>query len=290
MEIAAKAPAKINLCLSIQGKRSDNYHEVDMIMQTVNLFDTVTVKKSFEGNNIIKIICDKDIGCVESENIAFKASKKFFDCTGIKNPGILIKIQKKIPIFAGLAGGSSDGAAAIVCLNKMFETKLSQDEMREIGAEVGTDIPFCIEGGTARARGTGTKLEKIKNIPECGIVIVKPECEVSTKKAYEMYDSSKIRDKKNVQNMVNFINKGDLFKISQYLFNDFENFIQKPEIEQAKHEMLKSNPLGINMSGSGPSVFAIFENLYKAERCAKTLNKIFPKTYVCTPIPFGAKI
>ncbi len=290
MQIIAKAPAKINLCLAIKGKRDDGYHEVDMIMQTVSLFDTVTVKRNFWGNEGIKILCNRDLCCKDEDNIAFKVSKSFFDYTKIKNPGILIKIQKKIPAFAGLAGGSSDGAATILCLNEMFGTKLSEDEMREIGASVGADIPFCIGGGTARAKGTGTQIEKIKNIPDCGIVIVKPECKVSTKKAYEMYDSSTIRCEKSIENMIKLINEGDLFKISNNLFNNFESFIRIPEIEQAKSELVKNNPLGISMSGSGPSVYAVFESLYKAKKCAGVLKKLFKKVYTCVPISYGAKI
>lgn len=292
MKIVAKAPAKINLAISIKGKRYDNYHEVDMVMQTVSLFDIITVERNFSinGDCNTEIICNRSIGCSTKENTVFKASEKFFKYTNIKNPGILIKIQKNIPTFAGLAGGSSDAAAVLVCLNKIFDTKLSDSEMIDIGAEIGADVPFFIVGGTCHAYGIGTEIEKIKNIPDCGIVIVKPECNISTKKAYDMYDDLNIQTGGSVENMINFINVSNLFKISRYLFNDFEQIIKNSEIEKVKNEFLKTNAMGFSMSGSGPSVYAIFENFFEAQKCAKNISKIFKNVWVCMPFQQGVHI
>ena len=290
MQIRARAPAKINLALSIKGKLKDGYHEVDMIMQTVDLFDIVTIKKNNLNYKSIKINCNKDLKCKDKENIVFKASEAFFNYTGINNPGIIIEIEKHIPLFAGLAGGSSDGAAAIVCLNEMFKTGLSKEQMENIGAKVGADIPFCIEGGTARAVGIGVELQRIDDFPDCGIVIIKPECNISTKEAYKKFDDLGIRCEKSIETMINFINRKDIMEISNYLFNDFESLIDNLEIEKAQKALLLNNPLGVCMSGSGPSVYGIFRSFYLAEICKENLKKVFKEVYACRPIFSGAKI
>lgn len=288
MLVKAIAPAKINLGLSIKGKREDNYHNIDTIMQSVSLCDTVAVKDSSGGG--ISVACKKAIGCPAEENIAYKVAEQFFDYTGIVNPGILIEIEKHIPIRAGLAGGSSDGAAVLRCLDKMFNTGLSETAMHNIGAKVGADIPFCISGGTARAYGTGIHLDKIKNLLDYTIVIVKPNCDVSTKKAYEMYDILGSKSTKNIDNMVDLINMQDIHSVADYLFNDFQNFIDNTEIKRVKAAIKKCNPLGLCMSGSGPSVFAMFNTTYDAQLCADTLRRDYTHVYVCKPIVYGAKI
>lgn len=288
MLVKAIAPAKINLGLLIQGKRADNYHDIDTVMQSVNLFDTVTVRSS-PGCGI-DIKCEKTLGCNSKENIAYKVAEEFFKYTGIVNTGISIEIEKHIPICAGLAGGSSDGAAALRCLDIVFGTGLSEISMQDIGAKIGADVPFCMSGGTAHAYGIGTKIDKIRSLLGYALVIVKPHCNVSTKKAYEMYDISGSKTTNNISSMIDLINKQDIKGVAGYLFNDFEEFIHNSEIEKVKEIIKKTNPLGMCMSGSGPSVFAMFGTLYEARLCANILKKDYDDTYVCEPVTYGAEI
>lgn len=288
MLVKAIAPAKINLGLLIKGKRADNYHEIDTIMQSVNLCDTIKVRDSMSGD--ISIKCEKSIGCSPRENIVYKIAEEFFKCTGIINPGISVEIEKNIPVCAGLAGGSSDGAAVLRCLDRIFSAGLSEISMQDIGAKIGADIPFCISGGTARAYGTGTKIDRVKSLLGYAIVIVKPYCDVSTKKAYEMYDILGTKTSKSIDNMIDLINKQDVKGTASYLFNEFEELIDNNEIKKVKKIIKKSNPLGVCMSGSGPSVFAVFRTIYEARFCADMLRTDYTDTYVCEPIPYGAKI
>ena len=288
MGIKVLAPAKINLGLSIKGKRKDGYHEVDMVMQSVSLYDIVEIHEN--NSNNIDILCSENLICNDKQNTAYKAAEKFFEYTDIKNSGILIKIEKNIPVCAGLAGGSSDGAAVICGLNKLFHANLSVSDMCSIGAKIGSDVPFCILGGTARAYGIGTTIKKIKDFVDCEIVIAKPNCSVSTKEAYRLYDISNYKSRFNTENLVDLINKENLKEISNYLFIDFENFIHNPQISDLKGEIIKSEPLGVCMSGSGPTIFAIFKDSYKANLCVNKLSKNYKDVYLCRPIKCGVKI
>lgn len=288
MLFRAIAPAKINLGLAIKAKREDGYHEIDTIMQSVSIYDVVEVRMTEDCS--IRIECEKDLNCEDKDNIAYKAAEEFFRYTGIKNSGVIIEIEKNIPIYAGLAGGSSDGAAVIVCLNEMFNTELSTEEIKNIGEKVGADVPFCVSGGTARASGIGTQIDKIRDFPDCGIVIVKPDCNISTKEAYKMYDIYGSKSERSVEEMIYLINGQDLTGVASYLFNDFEQFVSDIRIDEAKKEILKYKPLGVCMSGSGPSVFGIFRSCDDAELCVNRLKKKYKNSYACKPITHGAQI
>ncbi len=189
-----KAAAKINLMLDILKKLDNGYHALFMIMQSVDLYDTVSVEKNSENKIIIK--CDTDGVPCNEKNIAYKCAVAFFDAFALKDRGVTIKIEKVIPMAAGTAGGSADGAAVLYCLNKIYDTKLSTKELCEIGAKVGADIPFSIVGGTAIALGTGTIIAPVKDLPECYIVLCKPEQDVSTLEAYAEFDALTVKSVK----------------------------------------------------------------------------------------------
>ncbi len=288
MTVKALAPAKINLGLEILGKRSDGYHEVDMIMQSIDLFDEIDMEISKDKS--VNILCDKEIDCKPEHNIVYKAANMFFEYTGIKNPGIRVSIKKNIPLSAGLAGGSSDGAAALMALNFIFKTDLNNSELLNLGAKAGADVPFCILGGTAHAKGSGAVLKPLDNLKDCFIVVVKPPISVSTKKAYEISDNIKSKTVHNFDLLVKSIRNNDFNLICKNLFNRFEEVICEETVFSVKKDLYDLGAGGALMSGSGPSVFGIFQNEHKALNCLNRIKKIYPQSFCCKPTNRGAHI
>lgn len=288
MTFKAIAPAKINLTLDILGKRPDGYHDVAMLMQSVSLSDTVELTLTDSAD--ILISCSDPSIPTDSRNIVYKIAEAFFKSTGIKNTGVAIHIEKVIPSEAGLAGGSADGAATLRLLNIAFDANLSDKELCEIGAKVGSDIPFCIVGGTKLALGTGTTLHKVRSMPKCHIVIVKPEVSVSTKEAYALADSRRGAKFNYTDFCKALLYSGDLSGICSALHNDFEEVLNLSEINEVKSIMYKSKALGAAMSGSGSAVFGVFRNERKAQKCADKLKEIYSKVYLAVPTSSGAGI
>lgn len=288
MELKVLAPAKINLTLDVTGKRPDGYHEIETVMQTVDLYDTITITDNDSGK--ITISCNYDgVPCDES-NICYKSAKKFFDYNKMDVKGVHIDIDKKIPVQAGLAGGSSDGGAVILGLNNMFSTMLKPDEMKEIGEKVGADVPFCIAGGTKLCIGTGTTMHKLPAFKCEAIVIAKPSTvSVSTAEAYSKVDALNPHPS-YTNEMVKAIFSRDIFQITTTIFNDFELALQLPQVNELKSEMLKLKAKGVGMSGSGSAVFAVFTSKRKAEKCAEKLKEKYNEVFVCNPIKEGCKV
>lgn len=292
MQLNVKAPAKINLSLDIVGKRPDGYHDVAMVMQAVSLYDTVTVSDEVDDNaaQLVAVTCDVEGIPTDSSNIVCKAAEQFFRYTGVKPKNISVDIQKNIPSQAGLAGGSTDAAAVIVALNRMFDTKLNEKQMCEIGENVGADVPFCIVGGTKLAKDTGTTMTKLPPLNKCSILICKPDVNVSTAQAYAMCDSKPPKGYIVTDNVVDMICKRNLRGAAQCLYNEFEAVMQLPQINDIKRTMLKNKALGSCMSGSGSAVFGIFLNEKKALKCKDAMNAEFDKLYICEPVTDGCKI
>lgn len=288
MAVKAFAPAKINLGLEILGKRADGYHEVDMIMQSIDLCDEINIEVSKDES--ISVLSDKEIDCKPENNIVYKVAKIFFEHTGIKNTGIKISIKKNIPISAGLAGGSTDGAATLVALNSVFDAGLSNSQLMELGAKVGSDIPFCIMGGTAHATGSGIMLKSIDNLNDCCIVVVKPPISVSTKEAYERSDNIKDKVIHNFDLLEKGIKDNDFNMICKNLFNRFEEVISEDVVFSIKNNLYDLGARGALMSGSGPTVFGIFENERTALNCADKIKKTYPESFCCKPLNHGAYI
>ena len=290
----AQSPAKINLTLDIMCRRPDGYHEVDMLMQAVSLYETVTVKADplWRGEcGDITITCDKEGVPCDSTNIAYKAAKAFFEYTSIRSHSLIeIHIEKKIPFGAGLAGGSADGAAVIVILNRIYDKKLKVDELCAIGEKVGADVPFCIVGGTKRARGIGTTFSKVPKLPKCHILICKPEISVSTAKAYALADSRTGAKFSYTELCTKALYSGSVRNVSDFLHNDFEEVLQLDVINSIKSVMLKNKAFGAAMSGSGSAVFGIFLSDKKAEKCAEILRKDYKDVFVVTPVSDGTVI
>lgn len=283
-----KAYAKINLILDIISRSKNGYHNLFMIMQSVSLYDTVEVETNESGK--ISIECDTNGVPCDETNIAYKAAESFFGYTGIKCNGLRIKLEKRIPHAAGLAGGSADGAAVIFALNDMYDAACEYSELVEIGLKVGADIPFCLFGSTRLAQRYGDILSPLPPMPDCYIVICKPEQSVPTKGAYSAYDEAawRIRHPDNY-GMLEAVVEKDLDGICSHCDNVFEQVIEVCDRAYIKGTMRRCGAKATCMSGSGPSVFGIFETEEEAQAACDELKGTIDQTYVCKPVKCGCE-
>lgn len=288
MILKAYAPAKINLGLEIISKRTDGYHELDMIMQSIDLFDTITIEST--DSKHISVLHTKNIDCSEQNDITYKAAKLFFELLNKKDYGIAIKIDKKIPLGAGLAGGSSDGAAVLLLLNSMYGNPFSQLELIKIGGQIGSDVPFCILGGTARAKGTGTELRPIHFFGDYFLVLVKPKISISTKEAYQLSDKIIKSEIKNFDLLENSLINSDFIGMSKNLYNRFEDLICRETISEIKQDFYLLGSEVSLMSGSGSTVYGIFKDKIFAQKCYYKLKQKYKSVFLCRPIEYGVKI
>lgn len=260
----ARSYAKINLTLDVLGKRDNGYHDVEMIMQTVSLFDLIIIDKARRTSisTNLKYLPNND------KNIAVQAAIAFFKYTNIKS-GARIMIHKNIPVAAGLAGGSGNAAAVLCALNLLYGTNLTTDELCNIGAKLGADVPYCIIGGTALAEGIGEKLTPIPSMCNCTILMVKPPVNVSTGAIYSAIDSAQITDRPNTQAMIKAIKENDIHAIAGELSNVMGTVTENmhPVVKSIREKMIGMGALGAVMSGSGPTVFGIFPD-YKSAKSA----------------------
>ncbi len=288
MQIKVKAYAKINLMLDIINRRTDGFHDLFMIMQSVGIYDTVTVTEN--KSKSISVSCDVEGIPLDEKNIAWKAASSFFEYTKKKNKGIHIDIAKRIPHAAGLAGGSADGAAVIIALNALYKTDLSESELCSIGIKVGADVPFCLTGGTLLAQGIGDKLSKVKPLRKCHIVLAKPDFEVNTGYAYSQFDYCGKSHTPDKFGMLRAIQSRDLNAVCEKAENVFEQFIEVPKRIEIKEIFKNNGALGYCMSGSGPTVFGIFANKESAQNAASQLKTFVKDVLICTPVAHGCRI
>ncbi len=283
-----RAYAKINLMLDILGTLPNGYHNLWMIMQSVSLHDTVTVEKNDSGE--ITLSCSVEGIPLDGKNIAHKAAAAFFECTGIENCGIHIHIEKEIPSEAGLAGGSADGAAVIKALNEIFSAGLNDRQMCRIGKKIGADVPFCIMGGTCLAQNIGDVLSPLEDIPQCYFVLAKPKMGVSTKEAFQSVDNAGYIKRPNKEEMLISAAAGDFGKMCKLSANVFEQVIEVPERVEIKKVMRECGAKLSLMSGSGPTVYGVFENEKDAEKCAEKLKEFIKDVFIATPAKQGLEI
>lgn len=288
MKITINAAAKINLFLDILAKFENSYHSLFMVMQSVSLYDTIELEPT--KGDTISITCSESALPTDKTNIACKAAAAFFDAAGLEGKGLHIHIEKRIPFAAGLAGGSSDAAAVIAGLNKLYNTCFNEKKLHEIGLTVGSDVPFCITGGTMLVQDTGGVLSPLPALPPCYLVLAKPESGVSTKGAYKTYDECDYIWHLDTCTMLNKTVSGDLKGICEFAGNVFEQCIEVPERVDIKAVMRKHGSLCSQMSGSGPTVFGIFEKKSDADACAVELKTIVKDVYVCEPVKNGLEI
>ncbi|NLZ53355.1 MAG: 4-(cytidine 5'-diphospho)-2-C-methyl-D-erythritol kinase [Thermoanaerobacteraceae bacterium] len=265
------ASGKINLTLDVLFKRPDDYHEVEMILQTISLKDEISLKL------IPRPVIELSSNCLElpqdESNLAYKAAKLMIEEYRL-DTGIAININKNIPIAAGLAGGSADAAAVIVGINEMFELNRPQEELMGLGKKIGADVPFCILGKTALAQGIGEKLLPLRPLSGFGLLLVKPPYFVSTKEVYSRLDLKTIQKRPDTLAMIEYIRMQDIDKIASGLCNVLEEVTLKlyPELDFIKKHLVCHGALGSLMSGSGPTVFGLFETVQDARRAAAKIN------------------
>ncbi len=288
MKVTVKAYAKINLMLDILSTLENGYHDLFMIMQSVGIYDRVTVSKT--NNKAIEITCTKEGVPTDEKNIVHKVATRFFADTDTENTGIAIHIEKNIPQAAGLAGGSADGAATLVALNELFGTNLSLKELAQTSGKIGADIPFCIMGGTMAAQYTGTVLSFLPDLEAENIIIVKPKQDVSTGEAYAAFDSAERVRHLDTRGMLIAAATKDKKGIFDRVDNVFEQFIDVPDRVVIKSVMRKYGCECCCMSGSGPSVFGIFEKREDAEKCLEELKKSYDEVYLCSAVGKGCEV
>jgi len=271
-EIEIDSYSKINLTLNILAKRQDGYHDIETIMQSINLADRIFIKEEKEG---INIKCNHPLVPVDSQSLTYRTAEKILRRYRITR-GVKIEIDKKIPLASGMAGGSANSASILVGINKLFTLNLSNKDLREIGEELGMDVPFCIQNGTALAYHKGEKVTPLSPInPPLWIVIINPGFEIPTKWAYNNLNLERLKkEKNNTKGMLNALKEGGLLGIAKNLFNSFEGLIIKkyPEIRKIKDRLIEEGALGALMSGSGPTVFGIAQNKEQALKIYEKLK------------------
>ena len=281
--IELKSRAKINLSIDVLGKREDGYHLVEMIMQTIDLYDIIKIKE-IEIDEININSNSSDIPLNEN-NIVYKAAKVLKDQFNIKN-GVEIFIEKNIPVSAGLAGGSTDAAAVLKVMNKLFNVNATEEELMELGLKLGADIPYCIHGGTALCEGIGEIITPIKPFRDKIVVLVKPAFGVSTKEVYKNFNLEKVKQHPKTAEIINAIENDDLNFVASNMKNLLENVtLRKHKILiKIKEEMNACGAINSMMSGSGPTVFAFFDDMLKAQRCFEKMKKKYSDVFITRTI------
>lgn len=281
-----QAFAKINLGLDVLGKREDGYHEVRMIMQTIRMYDQLDMRKSVEPG--IHLTTNKKYIPVDENNLVWRAAKLMMDTCGIIE-GVSIHLHKVIPVAAGMAGGSSDAAATLVGMNRLFHCGLSKEKLMELGVQIGADVPYCVLRGTALAEGIGEKLTVLPPMPDCWILIGKPGISVSTKYVYTTLDLNTDTVHPDIDGMKKALEDGNLYGITERMGNVLQDVTipAYPEVERIKEQMKTLGAVNAMMSGSGPTVFGIFDNEEKAQEACQKLWERGSCQQVFLTVPFN---
>ena len=273
-----KAYAKINLGLDVVRRLENGYHEVKMVMQTVGIYDELTLTRTEEG---ITVTTDKKELPIDDNNLIYKAAKIMMETYHIEG-GIHLHLKKNIPIAAGMAGGSTDAAATFKGINRLYDLDCTLEELMKLGVKVGADVPYCVLGGTALAEGIGEKLTSLNPAPDCYVLVAKPPINVSTKYVYEHLDAEGIEEHPDIDGMVEAIWEESLQGILDRMGNVLENVTEKkyPVIAELKNKMKELGALNSLMSGSGPTVFGIFIDERIAREAFEALKKEKPECQV----------
>ena len=276
--------AKINLTLDVLGKREDGYHDLKSVMQTVSIRDDIEI--DLETEKPWKLICDKDDIPTDERNLAWKAAKLFFETTKKDPNGIEIRITKRIPSQAGMGGGSADAAAVLRALNTHYNAPFSILALAELGGQIGSDVPFCVLGGTAMVEGRGERLRKLPDMPDCFMVVCKPDFSCSTAELYAELDKAEIAKHPDNKAMESALYAGDLGKISENIWNVFDPIVTKKHLElnYIKSICNSYGAVAQQMTGSGSAVFAITDSFEYAAVICNMLKDNYPQIYICKPV------
>jgi len=275
-----KAPAKLNLTLDILRKREDGYHDLRMVMHSISLCDRIRLDT--DGGEGIR--CSSNLPYLPKDegNIAVKAALAFFRETGLTCPGLHIEIEKHTPACAGMAGGSSDGAAVLRGLRQLYAPELPNAELERIGAAVGSDVPYCIRGTTALAEGRGEILQDLPPLPACWFVVCKPDFAISTPELFRQVNVKKIRLHPDSRGMITALEQQDLEGVARRLYNVFEDFLPRRcgEVLVIKQKLLELGAMNAVMTGSGPTVFGIFRDKARAQEAYESLRREYRQTFL----------
>ena len=282
--VREKAYAKLNLTLDVTGLRADGYHEMCMVMQSIRLCDDLTITTGTgEG---IKARTNFTFLPNEDKNIAVQAARLFCESTGIDPGGMLIDINKRIPVGAGMAGGSADAAAVLRTLDRLYDTKLGYDELCRLGMQLGSDVPFCVAGGTVLAEGRGEVFTQLSAMPDCYIVICKPRFSISTKMLFSQIDSVKIEHHPDTVGAMEAIAEGELGELARRLYNVFETVLPRrfSAVADIKRKLIDGGALGSCMTGTGSAVFGLFDSARLAERSQRYLSRQYQDVFLTRPL------
>ena len=287
--IRLKARAKINLGLDVVRRREDGYHEVKMVMQMLRLYDQIDIEKTQESGILVR--SNLSFLPTDERNIAYKAAKVMIDQFGLEQ-GVIIRIEKHIPVAAGMAGGSTDCAAVLYGMNKLFGLRLNQKKLRELGVKLGADVPYCLMRQTALSEGIGEILTPISPLQDCPILIAKPSVSVSTRHVYEHLKLDEQTMHPDIDGIVTALADGDLYGVTDRMANVLETVTvpEHPVIDEIKKQMMASGAVNALMSGSGPTVFGIFDDEEKAKKACEDMKASGLSRQIYLTRPFNQKI
>jgi len=278
------APAKLNLSLDVTGLLPDGYHEMKMILTSVTLCDEVSLKLGASG---IRLAGGPPYLPTDERNLAYRAAKLFFEAAGMPEAGVEIHLKKRIPVGAGMAGGSTDAAAVLRGLNELTDAGLPMDTLCALGGQLGSDVPYCLYGETMLGLGRGDVLSPLPPMPDCHIVICKPRFPVSTPMLFSRLDGHKIRCRPDLDALIDALRCGDLQRIAQRMYNIFEDVLppqQRREILQIKSRLLQLGALGAMMTGTGSAVFSLFASEDAARNAWSSLSAEYRDCFLAAPM------
>lgn len=283
MEI--QAFAKLNLTLDILGKREDGYHDLRMVMQSITLADTLTLEEN-QGEGL-RVSANLRFLPTGEKNLAAAAALRFWEALGREPENLDIRIEKRIPVCAGMAGGSSDAAAVLRALNQRVGDPFSPKELARLGERVGSDVPYCVLGGTALAEGRGEVLTPLPPLPRCWVVACKPDFPISTPELFAQADRVKLRRRPDTAGLVAALEAGDLGGVARRMYNVFEDVLPArlyTRVAEIKNILIQCGALGANMSGSGPTAFGLFDRLEAAQEARACLAQRYRDTFLCETV------
>jgi len=283
-KMTRRAPAKVNLALDILGLRPDGYHEMRTVMQTVSLCDTVTVEEREEGFSLYTDGFDLPAG---KKTLEQRAAESFFHTIGQPMPGLAVTLEKVTPAYAGLGGGSADVAALLRLLRERYAPELSGEALERIGLTVGSDMPFCVRGGTCLAEGRGELLTDLPPLPHCWMILCKPNFDIPTPSLFARVDGAALQDRPDIGGMAAALEQGDLAGVAQRMGNVFEQVLEpeaRREVVYIREVLLRCGALNAAMSGSGPTVFGVFRKREETDWPLEVLRRKYKQTFLAEPV------
>ena len=287
--VVVQAPGKVNLSLDVVGTDNRGYHLLEMVMQSIDLSDLVLIGRGEREE--IRVTCSSSEIPEDDTNIVHSAATHFFAETGLARQGLSVHIDKRLPVQAGLAGGSADAAALLRGLDRLFETCLSREQLCEIGLKCGADVPFCIVGGCCYAQGVGEILTPLPALPACRIAVAKPPRGMSTRIAFGRYDKAgKDLERPNTQAMLDSVAAGNLAGVGQNMFNVLQQVNTVEEVEVLTGILLCDGALGAVMTGSGTAVIGLFQDSAQAKTARRHLREQVAQAWIAAPLDHGAQL